>query len=91
MQESNYALSLQTDVDELNNHPVLVYITNHTDFFEFTHWKDETTNMYYCKVTCESDIKHVTCDSTRFFYKFNDLDEFFINKVMYIYNKLLAN
>ena len=91
MQESQYSLSLQTPIEHLNDHPVLVYISNHSDFFEFAHWKDEVTNMHYARIDYQNEDLKIFVDTTRFFYKFSDLDEHFINEIMYLYNRLRDN
>lgn len=91
MQESPVSLSLNTPTEELNLHPVMQLLAHSAEDFMVDHWKDSSTGTYYCKVVYQSSVYRLNIDSTRFFNHWNDLDEFFINEIMYIYNRLTAN
>lgn len=91
MQESPSSLSLGTPEEELNLHPVMQVLAHLAENFTVDHWKDSSTATYYCKIVFEASDYNLSIDSTRFFNHFNDLDEYFINEIMYIYNRLTAN
>lgn len=91
MQESPSSLSLGTPEKELNLHPVMQLIAHSAKDFQVNYWKDSATGTYYCTVVFEANDFKLSINSTRFFNHWNDLDEFFINEIMYIYNKLTAN
>jgi hypothetical protein len=91
MQESPVSLSLNTPTDELNLHPVMQVLAHLAEDFMVDHWKDSSTGTWYCKIVYQSQDHNLDIDSTRFFNYWNDLDEYFINEIMYIYNRLTAN
>ena len=91
MQESPNSLSLNTPKEELNMHPVMQLLISCSEEFVFNHWKDNSTGTYYCKIIYQSQDYNLYIDSTRFFNFWTDLDEYFINEIMYIYNRLVVN
>lgn len=91
MQESPSSLSLGTSKEELNGHPVIQFLIHSCDEFYFQHWKDQVTGTYYCKIVYSSEERNINVNSTRFFNYFNDLDEYFINEIMWLYSRVTAN
>ncbi len=91
MQESPVSLSLNTPTEELNLHPVMQFLAHSAEDFTVEHWKDHETAIHYCKVFFEANNFKLNVDTTRFFNHWQDMDEFFINQIMYIYNRLTAN
>lgn len=91
MSESKYSLSLNTPVEELNLHPVMQVLAHLAEDFVVDYWKDSPTGTWYYRIAYQSQDYNLNIDSTRFFNYWSDLDEYFINEIMYIYNRLTAN